>query len=70
MIRGEILSFWVVTKPTEHSMLDDCCFANEPKAIGYQFAGGLKPVDVVGFYFDKETAEGVAKELIANRKVE
>ncbi len=47
--------FWVVTKPTKLSVMEDVLFENSPKAIGWQFVGGLRPGEVVGFYrnYDK-----------------
>lgn len=57
-------SFWVVTRPTAVSTLPDICFKSSPREIGFQFLGGLKPGDVVGFYQSERTAKHLAQSML------
>jgi hypothetical protein len=65
----KIKEFWVVTKPTEISGMDDICFKSTPQQIGLQFLGGLTCGDVVSFYSDESEASLKAMELLDARCV-
>ena len=65
----KISSFWVVTKPTNLSTLEDIVFRSTPQEIGLQFLGGLKPTNVVAFYEDEFSAVEKGKLLIHRAKI-
>lgn len=60
----KISSFWVVTKPTKFSTLQDIVYRSTPQEIGLQFLGGLKPENVVAFYDDESSAMEKGRLLI------
>lgn len=49
--------FYVVTKPTKVSVIDDICFESTFEGLQKQFAGGLKFEDIVGIYDNKDEAK-------------
>ena len=61
----DIGGFWVVTYPTELSILEDILFyAKNVLYMANQFKGGLKESEVYGFYFDEGKAKKAAKNLL------
>ena len=58
-------TFWIVTLPTAHSELADCCFQCDFKTFALQVRGGLEADEIVGIYADEELATAAATKLIA-----
>jgi hypothetical protein len=66
---AKINKFWVVTKPTRDSELNDILFHSDMKYMRNQFVGGLKANEIIGTYQYKAEAEKIAKKLLkAKRK--
>jgi len=59
--------FWVVTKPTDGSMVCDICFETDFAGLQRQFAGGLEAQDIMGIWLDRYVAEGAAMRLLQLR---
>ena len=59
--------FWVVTKPTELSMVVDICFETDLAGLQRQFAGGLDAKDILGIWLDRYAAERAAQRLLEER---
>lgn len=66
--------FWVVTKPTAHSELNDILFEstlNQSKGgMELQFKGGLTSDQIVGIYTEYEEAKKEAEKLMNARNTE
>lgn len=60
--------FWIVTKPTRKSVLQDICFATDIIGIGLQYLGGLKPDEVLGMFTSEKEAEDMAKSELEKIK--
>ena len=63
----EELKFWVVTRPTEHSVLDDIVFQVSPHELLLQGRGGLKPDDIVKCFLYEISAVNLGKKLLEER---
>ena len=59
--------FWVVTKPTDDSMVCDICFETGLAGLQRQFAGGLEAKDIMGVWLDRLVAEKAATRLLELR---
>lgn len=62
---AKITSFYVVTKPTRSSGLQDICFQADFPYMERQFKGGLTAKEIVGVYSTKTEATEIAKKEIA-----
>jgi hypothetical protein len=61
---AEIKSFWVVTKPSKLSVIEDICFKANIRYMQNQFLGGLKSSEIIGIYqFATEAKEKAQKAL-------
>jgi len=60
----EIKEFWVVTKPTPFSVLQDVCFQSDWKGIILQSKGGLNPDEVMAVFDNQIEAVNLAEELL------
>ncbi len=56
--------FWVVTKPTELSVIEDILFETDIKGLFNQVRGGLKEEDIKGLTKDKKIAELLATDIL------
>lgn len=65
---AKINKFWIVTKPTKYSVLDDILFQSDIKGMQNQFLGGLKKAEIVGTYQYKAEAEKIAKKLLNTKR--
>ena len=61
--------FFVVTKPSPVSTLDDVCFACTYPQLVLQAQGGLREEDIVGIYADEDEARLTAMELLGDHPV-
>lgn len=61
----KITTLWVVTRPTDLSVLDDICFQTDLIGLGLQFLGGLKTTEVVAAFTEREEAQSLARKLLA-----
>lgn len=59
--------FWVVTKPTLISTLDDICFVCYFHRFAQQIRGGLEMDQVAGIFTDEQEAKGEAERLLVQR---
>ena len=59
--------FWVVTKPTMRSVIEDILFKSDWQHIQMQFAGGLTHEQIVGIYTDPAEAILAAQKLMDER---
>ena len=67
-ITDEIGKFWVVTKASRKSQIDDILFETDVIGMRMQFLGGLSAVDIVGFYKDENRARKVAEDELKRVK--
>ena len=58
-------AFYVVTKPTPHSTLEDICFKTYASHLVLQAMGGLRPDEIVFAGLDGLEAEAIARAAIA-----
>ena len=56
--------FWVVTKPTKESTIQDILFECDLSGLRFQFLGGLIPLQIKGLYKSKKTATKIANSLL------
>jgi len=63
-ITDEIGKFWVLTKPSSGSTLDDILFEADIMYMKNQFEGGLEGSQIVGFYKNETKAKKKAEKLI------
>jgi len=61
---SQVFSFWIVTRPTKISVLEDICFMASAESLLVQGKGGLSPEEIFGMYLDGKEAKEVAKDLI------
>lgn len=64
----EIGRFWVVTRPSRDSEVIDICFESDILYLANQIRGGLKEIDIIGFYRNEKKATDRAKKLIDGLK--
>ena len=57
-------TFWVVTKPSPVSVMNDICFQCTFAQLLLQGRGGLHEDDIVGVYADEIEAKKAASELL------
>lgn len=67
-IVDEVGKFWVVTKPTKESVLEDICFDSDILGMSRRIKCGLDVSEIVGFYTVEQKAQEVAEELLAKVK--
>ena len=60
----EVGKFWVVTKPSPHSEIQDIVFQTDIFGMYRQFLGGLHQAEIYGFYKTKTKAMNVGKKLL------
>ena len=60
----QLFSFYIVTKPTHNSTLEDICFMTNASGLILQGRGGLEPEDIYGMYTEVEEAETAATALL------
>lgn len=60
----EVGKFWVVTKPTLGSEIEDIVFQTDIFGMYRQFLGGLHQDEVYGFYKTKTKAMSIGKKLL------
>ena len=58
------VKFWIVTSPTQHSILADILFESDPKGIMFQALGGLRPENVLFVSDNHDDALGFAEEQL------
>jgi hypothetical protein len=46
--------FWIVTRPTRESRLDDICFESDITGLTNQINGGLIGKDIIAIFFDED----------------
>jgi hypothetical protein len=63
----KIKEFWVVTKPTDVSVLDDICFKSTPIGFVRQVKEGLAELDDPRFFTEEEEAILYATKLLEGR---
>ena len=56
--------FWLVTKPTPSSIMQDICFECDIDKYALQIMGSLHPNDIVGIYAEKATAIATASRRL------
>ncbi len=56
--------FWIVTKPTELSVIEDICFERDIKGMFNQVRGGLKEEDIKGLFRDENDAKRFATDIL------
>ena len=61
----QLFSFYIVTKPTSNSTLEDICFMSNAGGLLIQGKGGLDHNDIYGMYTERVEAEAVAKFLLS-----
>lgn len=64
----ELGKFYVVTRPTHHSTLNDIMFEADIPRMYLQFRGGLLLEEILGLYKSKAKAKKAAKDLIKRLK--
>jgi hypothetical protein len=65
---NRIVKFWVVTKPTPHSVLADILFEADDRTLGLQIRGGLRTEDIHGTFSKEAEAEAAAQKLLDERE--
>jgi len=65
----EIGDFWVVTKPTKDSLLQDICFKTNILGFVLQCKGGLKSSEINGIYKSENSAKSAAEILLKNKGI-
>ena len=68
-IQGMPERFWVVTKPSPASELDDICFASTFTELMSRARGWLSEDEIVGVYADEDEAKGEALLLLGKNPV-
>ena len=63
----EIGNFWIVTKPSKLSELEDIFFEADILDIALQVKGGLKGEEIVGFFKNKNKAKEIAENLLKSK---
>jgi conjugative relaxase-like TrwC/TraI family protein len=56
--------FWLVTKPTPSSIMQDICFECDIDKYALQIMGSLHPSEIVGIYAEKANAIATASRLL------
>lgn len=56
--------FWVVTRPSPASQLEDILFSCTIERLMHQARGGLRQADILGIYADEGMAVEMAKKLL------
>jgi hypothetical protein len=67
-LQGFPATFWVVTKPTSSSEVDDICFEANIFGLADQFRAGLDETTIHGIYVSEVEAQRVAVNLLAEGK--
>ena len=57
-------TFWVVTRPSADSELEDILFESDMARMEYQYKGGLKASEIYGVYGKESEATKAAKGLL------
>ena len=60
----KIEKFWIVTKPTAVSTMQDICFQSDIHGLQLQFLGGLKSENIHGIYTKEAEAKQEAEKLL------
>ena len=68
-LQGLPETFWVVTKPTEVSALDDICLACTFERLLLQGRGGLHEDDIAAIFADETEAKETARTLLGENVV-
>jgi hypothetical protein len=66
-IHGLPKEFWVVTRPTPASVLEDILFQCTFGGLMRQALGGLTEDEIVGVYADEDKAKEAAAKLLGER---
>ena len=61
----EVGTFWVVTQPTEESVLQDICFSATVRSMMLQGRGGLKEDEIIGIFKEEQDAKEYAEAAMA-----
>lgn len=66
---AQLSGFYIVTAPTEHSVLDDVVFYTDLRGLANQFRGGLAADEVVAIFDekDKQGAQQLGQQLLDER---
>jgi len=64
MAKATAKEFWIVTRPTQHSVIEDICFKTDWRGLALQFRGGLDGEEVYGLYHHEQPARNVAQSLL------
>jgi len=67
ILTDEIDVFYVVTYPSDVSVLEDIVFGADIFAFNNQLRGGLQPKEVYGFFKEEDEAVKQAKKLLEER---
>jgi hypothetical protein len=59
-------TFWVVTRPSQVSTLDDICFACNFERLMLQTRGGLSEDEIAGIYAEEGEARKAAARLVGD----
>jgi hypothetical protein len=62
--------FWLVTKPTANSTLDDILCRTTPRGFALQVRGGLMPNEVHSIWTDYSQAVWCAESLLSLKQIE
>lgn len=60
----KIEKFWIVTKPSYTSEVEDICFEADSKTLALQFRGGLKEDDIHALFTTRDEAEKEAGRIL------
>lgn len=63
----EIGKFWIVTKPSLRSEIEDIVFQTDILGMYRQFLGGLHQSEIYGIYKTKIKAMDIGKKLLTKR---
>ncbi len=64
---SRIDQFWLVTRPSQVSGMSDICFACDWPRLALQFAGGLRPEDILAAFTDAADATDFAADVLKTR---
>ncbi len=59
--------FWIVTRPTNTSILQDIAFETDVVRLALQMKGGLGPGEIEAAFTEQREAETLAEELLHAR---
>jgi hypothetical protein len=69
LLRGVPERFWLVTRPTEVSDVNDVCCSCTVESLMHKAKCGLRQADVVGIFDDEREATETARKLLGEQVV-